>query len=90
MTRLVPSAMAGSVLIWVTMPSRRAVLATFGRPISSARVAATVFTDCASAVCRVIGPRKVGSKSFGDQPSMVTGWSTTGVSGVRPASSAVR
>ena len=80
--------MAGSVLIVETMPTRWAVLATTGRPTSSASRAATVFTDSARACSRVIGPRKAASKLCGDQPLMVTGSSTTGLSGVSPASMA--
>jgi hypothetical protein len=74
----------------VAIPSRRAVAATLGRPTTSASCAATVLTDCASAVSSVMGPRKVGSKSCGDQPLIVTGWSMAGLSGVSPVSIAVR
>ena len=49
--------MAGSVFTTETMPTRRAVAATAGRPTSSASRAATVFTDFASAVSSVMGPR---------------------------------
>ncbi len=82
--------MAGSVLIGVEMPSRRAVAATLSRPTWSATWAATVFTDSARAVWIVIGPRKASVWFRGDHPARVIGWSTTGVSGVRPASMAVR
>ena len=89
-TNEVPRAIAGSVLMVVVMPSLWAVAATLGRPTSSARRAATVLTDSANAVSRVIGPRLPGSKLTGDQPLMVIGSSTTIMSGVRPASRAVR
>ena len=49
-----------------------------------------VLTEWASATFRVTSPRNPGSKSRGDQPSMVTGSSTAVESGVRPASIAVR
>ncbi len=82
--------MAGSVLIGETIPRRRAVAATLSRPTSSASRAATVFTDWARAVSRVMGPRNPSVWLRGDQPPMVTGSSTSTVSGVRPASMAVR
>ena len=56
-----PRAMAGVVGIGVEMPRRRAVAATVSRPTSSASRAATVFTDLAKAVSRVMGPRLPGS-----------------------------
>ncbi len=83
--------MAGSVLIGVLMPSRLAVAAMLGRPISSATRAATVLIDWARATCRVTGPEKPSPSIFcGDQLAMVIGSSTRMVSGVRPVSSAVR
>ncbi len=82
--------MAGSVLIGVEMPSRRAVEATLSRPTWSATSAATVFTDSARAFSSVIGPRKPSVWLRGDQPARVIGWSTAWLSGVRPASMAVR
>ena len=80
--------MAGVVGMGVEMPSRRAVEATVSRPTSSASLAATVFTERARAVSRLMGPWNPGSELAGDQPSRVTGSSTTSLSGVRPASSA--
>ena len=55
-TSTAPSAMDGSSWIGEVMPSRRAVAATLAVPTSLASRAATVLIDCASAVCRVIGP----------------------------------